>query len=106
VAFNARLREESDRVALSDGLVGMAGHHAAQAHHLVAVARDVLKGRADALATTYSPEYVEGTFCKLRVDGVLRSSCSSHRMPWLEISARAKECGGLAPTSTEQSNLL
>jgi hypothetical protein len=59
VAFNARLREETDRDALSDGLVGVARHHTAQAHPLVAASRDIFEGGADGLATTYSSECVE-----------------------------------------------
>ena len=74
VAFNARLREETDRDALSDGLVDVARHHTAQAHPLVAASRDIFERGADGLATTYSPECVEGEFYELRVDGVLRSS--------------------------------
>jgi hypothetical protein len=66
VPFNARLREETDLDALSEGLVGVAGHHAAQAHLLVAASRDTFNGGASGLATTYSPECVEGRFYEVQ----------------------------------------
>jgi hypothetical protein len=59
VPFNARLREETDLDASSEGLVGVARHHTAQAHLLVAASRDIFKEGADGLATTYSSECVE-----------------------------------------------
>jgi hypothetical protein len=55
-----------DRDALSDGLVGVARHHTAQAHLLVAASREIFKGGADGLATTYSPECVEGEFSEVQ----------------------------------------
>jgi hypothetical protein len=67
VTFNARLREEAVRAVLSEGLVGVARHHTAQAHLLVAASRDIFKGRADGLATYYPPECVEGKFSEVRV---------------------------------------
>jgi hypothetical protein len=70
VAFNARLHEETDRDALSEGPVGVAS--TMQRKHISLcvpshrqVSRAIVKVGADGLATTYSPECVEGEFSEV-----------------------------------------